>query len=312
MREGRIPARKVGDEMGSLERYLHKKVVILPENAELQQAAHAMRENEVGCVLVCNSDQNMVGILTDRDLVIRAWVIEKQRLDSLRLLDVMSRDLIHVDPRATLDQVLNLMQMYGIRRIPIIEPSHGGTQICRGIVTLHDLMMQRAVPSERVSQILKAQFYRSRPHSRKEARLPENAQMELDEFYRRLASSFGVYLDFKPPELERLTDLILRSLIQCLHRTAALHFISELPSLLQGELVHFVQAQHLSSSTEVLQAELIRVLKIDQSTAQFVLNRFGHHLEEWFDARVFQHIKAQLPRQFSILFSEDEAQGLAG
>jgi len=298
--------------MASLERYLHKKVVVLHESDLLQQAACAMRENEVGCVLVCDAHQHMVGILTDRDLGIRAWDAKLKNLKPLKLMNVMSRELISVDPQAGLDGVLSLMKKYGVRRIPVVESLQGGSQVCRGIITLDDLIAQRSVSLERASQILRSQFNSSRAHMRREDRLPGSPRAELDEFYLRLASSLGGYLDLQLPELELLTQLILQSLIQCLNRTAALHLISELPKLLEGELIPFVQAGQLPTRVEVLQAELSHLLRVDQSTARWVLNRFGHLLEEWFDSRTFQQIKAQLPGPYLLLFSENQVQGRAG
>ena len=289
--------------MGNLERYLQKKVVILHEDDLLQQAAHAMRENEVGCVLVCDHAGHLVGVLTDRDVVIRGVIQTLRQADEVRIGEVMSRDLITASPLDSLHSVLHLMQVHGIRRIPVVESDHSHSALCRGIITLDDLVLQRAVGIEQVSQIMRAQLIPSQAYRRSEGRLPENAQVEVDQFFDSLREAFGVSLDLSLSELEALSQLILKAMIQSLKRSTALQLLGELPTLFQSDLVLIANAPHQPVSGEFLIAEVERKFTVDEATARFMLSRFGERLGEWCQSRVLKHVLAQLPQDLLKLLS---------
>jgi len=44
--------------------------VVLPANASIHDAAHAMKQRDIGAVLVADGDE-LCGLVTDRDLVVR-------------------------------------------------------------------------------------------------------------------------------------------------------------------------------------------------------------------------------------------------
>ena len=61
----------------------------------------------------------MVGILTDRDIVIRA-VAEGVDPTATMVADIASRDLITVSPEQGLDEALALMARHQVRRLPVV------------------------------------------------------------------------------------------------------------------------------------------------------------------------------------------------
>lgn len=101
--------------------------------ASLFDAARAMRDEAIGDVLVCDADQRLVGIVTDRDLVVRGFATSGS--ESLTLADVCSNDLTTVSLDAEPRDVIRLMSDRAIRRVPVCDDGQRPV----GIVSLGDL-----------------------------------------------------------------------------------------------------------------------------------------------------------------------------
>jgi CBS domain-containing protein len=86
----------------------------------LADAAEIMKQNDVGSLPVVDDDRRLVGILTDRDIVLRA-VAERVDPQSAKVGDVASRDLVTVEPEQDLDEALLLMAQHQVRRLPVVE-----------------------------------------------------------------------------------------------------------------------------------------------------------------------------------------------
>jgi CBS domain-containing protein len=86
----------------------------------LADAAEIMKQNDVGSLPVVDDDRRLVGILTDRDIVLRA-VAERVDPQSAKVGDVVSRDLVTVEPEQDLDEALLLMAQHQVRRLPVVE-----------------------------------------------------------------------------------------------------------------------------------------------------------------------------------------------
>src|ERR1700732_2114853 len=98
------------------------------------EAARTMRDWGVGAVLVV-TDQVLYGLVTDRDLVVRA-VAEAAGPDR-PVGPVSSANVIGVDADADADEAGRLMRENQVRRLPVIEDGQ-----VTGIVTLGDLAME--------------------------------------------------------------------------------------------------------------------------------------------------------------------------
>jgi CBS domain-containing protein len=109
-----------------------RDVVALPRSTALRDAAVRMRDQGIGDVLVVDGD-NLVGIVTDRDIAIRA-VAESRPPDATTLGDIGSRDLVCVSPSDSIDQAVVVMREAHVRRLPVVE---GGRPV--GTVSLGDL-----------------------------------------------------------------------------------------------------------------------------------------------------------------------------
>ncbi|NEE02995.1 CBS domain-containing protein [Phytoactinopolyspora halotolerans] len=113
------------------------RVISVNIDASLADAAVAMRNNDVGDVLVL--ENGMVrGVLTDRDLVVRA-AAEGRPPDDTSVDDVCSSDVTTVVPGTPIDDAVNLMREYAIRRLPVVDEDLRPV----GVVTLGDVALAR-------------------------------------------------------------------------------------------------------------------------------------------------------------------------
>src|SRR5215831_17720782 len=100
----------------------------------IAEAARTMRDWGVGAVLVVK-DGTTYGLVTDRDLVVRAVAESKGPDEPVGPLS--SRDLVGVNADDDADVAARLMREHAVRRLPVID--HG--QIA-GMVSLGDLALQ--------------------------------------------------------------------------------------------------------------------------------------------------------------------------
>jgi signal-transduction protein with cAMP-binding, CBS, and nucleotidyltransferase domain len=98
------------------------------------EAARVMRDWGVGALLVV-SNESLYGLVTDRDLVVRA-VAEGRGADE-PVGPLSSGNLIGVDADADVHEAMRLMRQHAVRRLPVLEDG----QIA-GIVSLGDLAIQ--------------------------------------------------------------------------------------------------------------------------------------------------------------------------
>ena len=98
------------------------------------EAARAMRDWGVGAILVV-SNGSLYGLVTDRDLVVRAVAEERGADEPVGPLS--SANLIGVDADADVREAMRLMRRHAVRRLPVLEDGQ-----VAGIVSLGDLAIQ--------------------------------------------------------------------------------------------------------------------------------------------------------------------------
>ncbi len=111
--------------------------VVLGDTSTIASAAQAMRDNDIGDVVVTDSDGSPCGIVTDRDLVVRG-LAEGLDTASATLDEICEHQLITVGPDDPIATAVKTMEDNAIRRLPVMEDGN-----LVGIVTLGDLAMER-------------------------------------------------------------------------------------------------------------------------------------------------------------------------
>jgi CBS domain-containing protein len=103
------------------------------ENDSAQDVARMMRDNDCGSVPVVNDSGGVVGIVTDRDLALRAIADGKD--GSTKVRDLMTASPCCCDADDDVRDVERMMSEHQVRRIPIVDESGR----CVGIVAQADL-----------------------------------------------------------------------------------------------------------------------------------------------------------------------------
>ena len=92
---------------------------VQPE-ASLREVARIMREENTGIVPVCDAGGKLLGVVTDRDIVMRTLANDVSP-DQATARDVMTDDVEAVTPDEELRDVVHLMGEHQVRRIPVVE-----------------------------------------------------------------------------------------------------------------------------------------------------------------------------------------------
>jgi CBS domain-containing protein len=91
---------------------------IAPETS-IREAARLMEEEDVGSLPVVQEGARLVGIVTDRDIAIRA-VARGLEPEGTPVMDIASKDVYGLTPDDDLDEALEMMARAQVRRLPIV------------------------------------------------------------------------------------------------------------------------------------------------------------------------------------------------
>jgi len=94
-------------------------VITIEENASANLVANLMDKEDLGCIIVTNKEGKPLGIITERDLVVRV-LAKNTKPDSLKSSEVMSSPLMTIEPDATISDAARRMSRLDIRRLGVI------------------------------------------------------------------------------------------------------------------------------------------------------------------------------------------------
>jgi CBS domain-containing protein len=102
----------------------------------LEEIANMMKEEDVGAIPILDEDENLAGIITDRDIVLRA-IAEGQDPSSCTAEEILSEELHTIRPDADLEEAADLMARHRIRRLPVLEEG-----VIIGMISLGDISVK--------------------------------------------------------------------------------------------------------------------------------------------------------------------------
>ena len=105
-------------------------------DSTLEELATMMRDSNVGAIPVLDEDDDLAGIVTDRDIVIRC-IAEGTDVTECTAGDILSEDIHTIEPETSVEEAAELMQRYQVRRLPVVEE---GELI--GMLSLGDLAVK--------------------------------------------------------------------------------------------------------------------------------------------------------------------------
>lgn len=101
---------------------------------KIQEVAKLMVNNHIGCIPVCDENQCVCGILTDRDVLLRCIACDKD-VNKTVVKDIMSGNVCTCNENDDILTAQNKMGQNQIRRLPVCDNNNKVV----GILTLGNL-----------------------------------------------------------------------------------------------------------------------------------------------------------------------------
>jgi CBS domain-containing protein len=118
-------------------------------DTSLHVIAQMMVENDCGCIPIVSSESEKtpIGVITDRDIVIRTVAENRDALD-LQAEDIMSGGIVTVTPETTVEDCCKMMEGKQIRRVAVVD-SNGA--LC-GMVAQADIAQN--APNDKTAEVV--------------------------------------------------------------------------------------------------------------------------------------------------------------
>lgn len=112
---------------------MRSPVVCVGPGQSVEAAAKVLERHNIGALPVCTTQGMLCGMITDRDLVVRCLAMGKLPSQTC-VREIMSRQVISVDPNMDTAVAAHLMGRKRVRRLPVVEAGK-----VQGILSLDDL-----------------------------------------------------------------------------------------------------------------------------------------------------------------------------
>jgi CBS domain-containing protein len=99
---------------------MHAGAECIGESQTLQHAARQMRDLDVGALPICGDDGRLLGIVTDRDIIVKC-IASGVDPGTVTAGQLAQAEPVAIDPAGDVDEVLHLMTENQIRRLPVID-----------------------------------------------------------------------------------------------------------------------------------------------------------------------------------------------
>ena len=109
-------------------------------------AAHKMADLGVGALPICGTDEQVKGMLTDRDIVVKVLAAGKDPADTLAG-EFAQDQVVTIGADDDAERILATMARHKVRRLPVVE----GHRLI-GVVAQADVA--RALPESKVGRLL--------------------------------------------------------------------------------------------------------------------------------------------------------------
>ncbi len=123
-------------------------VTCVGEKETLADAAKKMADLGVGSLPICGEDNRLKGMLTDRDIVVKA-LAKGRGVTECTAADLAEGKPVTIGADDDAQEILRTMSQYKVRRLPVID----GHQLV-GIVAVADVA--RALPDSPVGDLIDA------------------------------------------------------------------------------------------------------------------------------------------------------------
>lgn len=139
------------------------RTVHIPLTCTLHDAAIQMRDQHVGALVVTEPGESnrIVGIVTDRDIVVRAIASGNGAPDTPVAMAMTAGNVAAIDTTADIADAMQMMLTHGVRRLAVI----GGLGEIAGVLSIDDVIESFARDSTMLAGVLRCEQNRERSGS---------------------------------------------------------------------------------------------------------------------------------------------------
>lgn len=282
----------------SLKWYARPRLVTLKSSASVLEAARALEHNNIGAVVV-QDEGSVVGIVTDRDLAIRAL---GRGLDphTTTVGEVMTKGVVSLAPTDSQSSAISLMHKRKIRRIPLVEEGR-----FLGIVTLDDLLLDEAASIDRLAMIVEAQIGEGGPAATARSRARKRSTARAEATWRRVITQVCAETGLKDEgQASSALEIVLEALVQRLIPGEAEDLVAQLPSLLHPSLYALPLGPDKQITRETIEQEIVRQLGVEPARAADLLTRIGALIAQMVSPGQMKDVRGQLPVTLRDIFTD--------
>lgn len=116
------------------------KVEIVSPETTLKDAAHKMKQLDIGSLPVCDG-RRLVGMLTDRDIAVRSTA-QGDDPNAVQVKDAMTPKVAWCFDDQDIEEAVKIMESKQLRRLPVINHS----KMLSGIISLGDISVRGIGP----------------------------------------------------------------------------------------------------------------------------------------------------------------------
>lgn len=110
------------------------EVFTIGEEKNINEALKILVKNNIGVLLVLNNDAKIVGIFSERD-AIRTAHNNPQNFGDTLVKDVMSKNIIFVEPEDDIEYLQSIMTKNHIRHLPVVDK-----KVLVGLISIGDIV----------------------------------------------------------------------------------------------------------------------------------------------------------------------------
>lgn len=129
---------------------LGQNVVTCRPEDTVETFAQLLASNRIGAMPVRDMNGNMVGIISERDIVRAFARTDGTHVRSLLVRDIMTERVVTVEPSDTMDKARQLMTKHSVRHLPVVQ---GGKIV--GILSIRDMLEVRLEETELERNVLR-------------------------------------------------------------------------------------------------------------------------------------------------------------
>ena len=120
--------------MATIKQIMSEDCITVTSQNSILDTAMKMRDHDIGFIPVVDG-KKLVGVITDRDLVIRGLAENKPATAPIQ--DMLSQQLTTISPETSVEEAAQIMAREQIRRLPVVE---NGELV--GVVAIGDLAVR--------------------------------------------------------------------------------------------------------------------------------------------------------------------------